>query len=77
MEITQRYIAIFAGVMGPSQYLERVLEVAEHLQDQSELLFLLVGDGAEKTKLKQLAEQKQLCNVRLKGLSGAMSTQTY
>ena len=69
-KITQRYIAVFAGVMGPSQYLERVLEVAEHLQDQSELLFLLVGDGAEKTKLKQLAEQKQLCNVRFEGFIG-------
>ena len=56
--------------MGPSQYLERVLEVAEHLQDQSELLFLLVGDGAEKTKLTQLAEQKQLCNVRFEGFIG-------
>ena len=69
-KITQRCIAVFAGVMGPSQYLERVLEVAEHLQDQSELLFLLVGDGAEKTKLKQLAEQKQLCNVRFEGFIG-------
>ena len=69
-KITQRYIALFAGVMGPSQYLERLLEVAEHLQDQSELLFLLVGDGVEKTKLKQLAEQKQLCNVRFEGFIG-------
>ena len=69
-KITQRYIAVFAGVMGPSQYLERVLDVAEHLKDQSELLFLLVGDGAEKTKLKQLAEQKQLRNVRFEGFIG-------
>ncbi len=68
--ITQRYVAVFAGVMGPSQYLERVLEVAERLQDQSNLLFLLVGDGAENTKLKQLAEQKQLSNVRFQGFIG-------
>ncbi len=69
-KITQRYIAVFAGVMGPSQYLERVLEVAEHMQNHSDLLFLLVGDGVEKTKLKQLAEQKQLCNVRFEGFIG-------
>jgi len=69
-KITQLYIAVFAGVMGPSQYLERVLEVAEHMQNHSDLLFLLVGDGVEKTKLKQLAEQKQLCNVRFEGFIG-------
>ena len=69
-KITQRYIAVFAGVMGPSQYLERVLEVAEHMRNHSDLLFLLIGDGAEKTKLKQLAEQKKLCNVRFEGFIG-------
>ena len=69
-KITQRCIAVFAGVMGPSQYLERVLEVAEHLQDQSELLFYSLGMEQKKQKLKQLAEQKQLCNVRFEGFIG-------
>ncbi len=69
-KIKQRHIAVFAGVMGPSQYLERVLEVAEYMQNHTDLLFLLVGDGAEKTKLKQLAGQKQLCNVCFEGFVG-------
>ena len=70
-KITQRYVAVFAGVMGPSQYLERVLEVAELVQKQQpDLLFLLVGDGVEKSRLAQLVAQKNLSNVRFEGFIG-------
>jgi colanic acid biosynthesis glycosyl transferase WcaI len=65
--IQQKYVAVFAGVIGPSQYLELVLHVAEQMSDQSELLFLLVGNGKEKEKLQKLAQEKSLNNVRFKG----------
>jgi glycosyltransferase involved in cell wall biosynthesis len=63
-DIRQRFVAVFAGVMGPSQYLDLVLEVATQMQDQEDLLFLMVGDGKEKKRLQQLAESKNLRNVR-------------
>lgn len=66
-DIQHKYIAVFAGVMGPSQYLELILNIAERMQDQSDLLFLLVGDGKEKPKLQELAKQKKLSNVRFEG----------
>jgi len=65
--IKQKHIAVFAGVMGPSQYLELILGVAERLQDQNDLLFLLVGDGKEKEKLQALAKEKKLSNVQFEG----------
>lgn len=65
--IKQKHVAVFAGVMGPSQYLELVLAIAEHMQDQTDLLFLLVGDGKEKEKLQQLARDKKLGNVQFEG----------
>lgn len=65
--IKQKYIAVFAGVMGPSQYLELILGIAERLQDQTDLLFLLVGDGKEKEKLQQIAQEKNLKNVQFEG----------
>ncbi|MBT5086853.1 MAG: glycosyltransferase family 4 protein [Deltaproteobacteria bacterium] len=65
--IQQKYIAIFAGVMGPSQYLELLLHIAEQLWDESELLFLFVGDGKEKGKLQKIADEKLLKNVRFEG----------
>jgi glycosyltransferase involved in cell wall biosynthesis len=62
--IRQRFVAVFAGVMGPSQYLDLVLEVAAQMQDQDDLMFLLVGDGKEKKRLQELTKSKNLRNVR-------------
>ena len=64
--IKQKIIAVFAGVMGPSQYLELILDIAEKMQENSDLLFLFVGDGIEKDNLEQLAKTKGLNNVLFK-----------
>ncbi len=72
--IRQKHVAVFAGVMGPSQYLELVLAIAERMQDQTGLLFLLVGDGKEKENLQQLARDKKLSNVQFEGF---ISRDTY
>lgn len=65
--IKQKHVAVFAGVMGPSQYLELILGVADRLRSQSDLLFLLVGDGKEKERLQALAKEKNLNNVQFEG----------
>lgn len=72
--ITQKHVAVFAGVMGPSQYLELVINIAERLQNYTDLLFLFVGDGKEKDHLITLAKQKDLKNVRFEGF---ISRETY
>jgi len=55
-------ICLFAGTMGPSQGLERVLSVA-HLFRDDNLLFLFVGNGREKKNLEILADEMKLNNV--------------
>ena len=65
--ISNPFIAVFAGVMGPAQYLELLLYLAEQMQDNTDLLFLLVGDGQEKVKLQKMAQEKSLSNVRFEG----------
>jgi glycosyltransferase involved in cell wall biosynthesis len=65
--IQQKNIALFAGVMGPSQHLELVLNIAEKMKAQDEWLFLFVGDGAEKDRLRKIARSKKLNNVCFKG----------
>jgi glycosyltransferase involved in cell wall biosynthesis len=65
--IKQKYIAVFAGVLGPSQYLTLILELADRMRDFEELLFLFVGDGSEKSNLQALAESMGLKNVRFEG----------
>lgn len=65
--IKHKHIAVFAGVMGPSQYLDLILIIAEQMQEHNDLLFLLVGDGKEKERLQTLANTKRLSNVRFEG----------
>lgn len=65
--LSHRYIAVFAGVMGPSQYLELILDIAENVQNKLDLLFLFVGDGKEKEKLQSIAQHKKLQNVQFEG----------
>ena len=65
--IKHKHIAVFAGVMGPSQYLDLILMIAEQMQEHTDLLFLLVGDGKEKERLQALAKTKGLSNVRFEG----------
>lgn len=65
--IKHKHIAVFAGVMGPSQYLDLILMIAEQMQENTDLLFLLVGDGKEKERLQALVKTKGLANVRFEG----------
>ena len=65
-DLGRRCVAVFAGVMGPSQRLEQLLGVAAALRDRPELLFLLVGDGSERAALERRAAAAQLDNVRFR-----------
>ncbi|KAA3617828.1 MAG: glycosyltransferase WbuB [Calditrichaeota bacterium] len=58
-----KFIVSYIGTHGLSHALDKVLETAELIRDQKEVMFLLVGEGAEKEKLQQEAKQKKLSNV--------------
>jgi putative colanic acid biosynthesis glycosyltransferase WcaI len=59
-----RFIVLYLGTHGMAHALHVVLEAAEKLKDRTEILFAFVGEGAEKQKLMQLAEDKRLDNVQ-------------
>jgi len=54
---------LFAGVMGSSQGLDLVIKVAEQVKKNSDIRFLFVGDGTEKTKLEEMVKDLELDNV--------------
>jgi colanic acid biosynthesis glycosyl transferase WcaI len=56
-------VLLYAGNMGEKQGLELVLEAAQRLQSRPDVTVLLVGDGAGKARLVQLAVDMGLCNV--------------
>ena len=57
-------VALYAGNMGEKQGLGLILNAAERLQDRSDLVFLMVGDGAARHRLEQQAATAGLRNLR-------------
>ncbi len=65
METEGRFVVSYIGTMGMAHGLETILAAAAQLQNQTpEILFVLLGAGAEKEKIIALARQRELNNVR-------------
>lgn len=56
-------VLLYSGNIGEKQGLETVVAAAERLQDRSDLVFLIVGEGAGKARLLELVQRKGLANV--------------
>ncbi|MGO9084604.1 MAG: glycosyltransferase family 4 protein [Candidatus Sulfotelmatobacter sp.] len=60
-----KFLVCYAGTMGMAHGLETLLDAASQLQRQNpDVRFLLVGEGAEKERIKALAHARGLANVR-------------
>ena len=59
-----KFLVCYAGTMGMAHGLETLLDAASQLQPQNpEVMFLLVGEGAEKERIKSRAQDQGLRNV--------------
>lgn len=63
-ELGDKFVVLYAGNMGHSQGLQHVLNAAALVKDDSELLFVFVGEGAAKSALQEEARRRGLPNVR-------------
>jgi len=61
---TSKIVVLYIGTMGLSQGLETILQVAENMKDNPDVLFVFVGAGADREHLISLAEQKKLTNTK-------------
>lgn len=57
------FLVTYIGTHGMAHKLETVLETAERLQGNRRIKFMMVGDGAEKSKLMRQADEMKLDNV--------------
>ncbi len=58
------FVVLFAGVMGYAQDMAVIVEAAEALRDEPEVLFLLVGDGVRRQEAEERVRSRGLPNVR-------------
>ena len=65
LELEGKFIAAYFGTHGMAHHLETIFEAATLLKENAEIVFLLVGDGAERGRLRRLLDGLQLKNVRM------------
>jgi colanic acid biosynthesis glycosyl transferase WcaI len=62
--IQGKFVVCYVGTMGLAHGLETLLDAATQLRDCScEILFLLIGEGSEKEKIKAMASALGLANI--------------
>lgn len=62
-----KFVAAYVGTHGMSQGLATILDAAELTRDEPEIVYLLVGDGAERAALVAERERRGLANVLIIG----------
>lgn len=63
-----KFVVSYIGTMGMAHDLDTVIEAARLLQStQPDILFLFVGEGAEKERIERLGRSHDLSNVRFVG----------
>jgi len=63
-----KFLVAYVGTLGLAHGLATLIETAERLRDEKDILFLLIGDGADRERLEREIAERGLQNIRLLGL---------
>jgi len=67
-ELGDKFVAAFGGNIGLPQELEFLLELAKEYKERDDIVFLIVGKGAEKQRMINIVESEKLPNVVIKDM---------
>jgi glycosyltransferase involved in cell wall biosynthesis len=65
--LEDKFTVVYAGALGQANDIDTILRAAMRLQDESNIRFLMFGDGKERTRLEAEAKQKKLDNIIFAG----------
>lgn len=60
-----RFVVSYIGTFGLAHKLETILEAADLLREQDGIHFLLIGDGADRSRLEKIVRDKFITNITL------------
>lgn len=66
--VDDKFIVLYAGALGQANDIDTILGAAERLKGEEKILFILFGDGKERSRLQSEAEQMNLSNVIFAGV---------
>ena len=62
---SNKFVVSFIGTLGLAHGLETLIEAADRLRQQApDVMFMLLGEGADRERIVALAQSKQLANIR-------------
>ncbi|MCD4794180.1 MAG: glycosyltransferase family 4 protein [Bacteroidales bacterium] len=64
--LKEKFVAIYGGNIGLPQKAEFILDLAESVKDIKDIVFLIIGQGTHKNKLKSLLAKINLTNVEIR-----------
>lgn len=62
--LQNKFVISYVGAHGISQNLSTILKVAKSLKKDNDIVFLFVGEGAEKDKLTRIVQDEEITNVK-------------
>jgi colanic acid biosynthesis glycosyl transferase WcaI len=65
--LRDEFVLLYAGTIGMAHGLDTVLDAATTLREERDIVFVVVGEGAEREKLSQQIAELRLANVRYLG----------
>ncbi|NIP45318.1 MAG: glycosyltransferase [Gammaproteobacteria bacterium] len=65
LHLEGRTVVMYSGNMGYAHEFATVLDAAERLRDRDDIVFLLVGDGVQRSFIEQEIARRRLGNVRM------------
>ncbi len=65
--LDRRFVAAYVGTLGMAHGLETVLLAADRLRHVPDVVFLLIGEGAEGARLRSKSAELRMENVRFRG----------
>jgi len=67
-ELEGKFLVAYVGTLGLAHGLLTLVDAAERLRNDPDIVFLMIGDGADRSRIEAEIARRQLGNVRLLGL---------
>ncbi|MBL8089392.1 MAG: glycosyltransferase family 4 protein [Anaerolineales bacterium] len=68
LKLEDKFIVLYAGALGQANDIDTILRAAERLKQYDKIYFVLFGDGKERERLQNKANQMKLSNVIFAGV---------
>jgi len=65
LKAENKFIVSYIGTVGMSHAIDKIVDVAEKFSSNPEILFLIVGEGAQKRYIEHIVSTKNLDNIKV------------